>query len=303
MKAILVTGVDGLVGHEVAAVALSEGSSVLGIGRRSEASFRHPNFEYVSLDLTRSDLPAFEPQPLAILHLAAELPQDHTQSREVAQRNLAMDRRVLGWCLKQKVPLVYASSTSVYGDRKGPLSPKISESFAVSPPGAYSEAKHQFEGEAHRAMLSEGLRFLALRLCAPYGLRQTSRTVLKIFIERALAGQPLGVYGSGNREQSFLHARDAARAFFYGATQGEGLIHLASTKPTTMKELAQIVLDCAGRPSEPIVRLDGEDPQEGVVSRFDLAKAKRELDWEPIIGLKQGIQDWMMNLESQSCDS
>ena len=118
--------------------------------------------------------------------------------------------------LPRSVPVVYASSSAVYGSNPAPL---LSERERPAPLSAYGADK--LGCELHAAIGSGyGVPTLGLRFFNVYGPRQDGRSpysgVISIFRERAAAGQPLVVNGDGGQTRDFVHVSDVVRALLAG---------------------------------------------------------------------------------------
>lgn len=291
--AVLVTGSSGLIGGALVRRLLDEGYTVLATTQSEARAIAHPKLSWLSWDLVAEKPPRIGHTLGAILHAAAEIPSVHRDSESAARANRVIDGRLLDLMERHRVPLVYASSVSVYG--RSASSEYLSETARVSPIGAYSEEKVWAESAGLELAERIGITFIALRICAPYGPTQRHRTVLRLFVERIVSGVPIFYHGSGTREQSFTHARDIARAFVLALRRkpGTGVFNIASGAPVTMKQLAYLVADLAG--ADPSLVRCGEtaDPQEGARARFNIDAARRCLSWHPEIPLSTGVLEWI----------
>jgi UDP-glucose 4-epimerase len=164
------------------------------------------------------------------------------------------------------------------------------ESADPKPVGPYVAQKVQSEKFGQALLLNNGINFISLRISAPYGPGQKSRTVLNIFIERALKGLALLYHGTGSRQQTFTHIDDVVHAFDRAIESGaSGIFNIAGSEFVTVKQLADLVVsiipNCASevRPSEI------KDPQEGATAMFSITKARQILGWRPTVSLKTGL--------------
>jgi nucleoside-diphosphate-sugar epimerase len=148
-------------------------------------------------------------RPDIIVHLAAESPNSFygDEARRLAESNSQIDYNVFKFCTETGTGLIYASGTSVYGFEDGRIK---RESGDIDPVGPYVEQKAESERVGLELFPLRGLQFAALRICAPYGPGQNARTVLNIFIERALNGMPLLYHGTGSRQQDYSYISDIA---------------------------------------------------------------------------------------------
>ena len=191
---------------------------------------------------------------------------------------------------KHCIPLVYASGTTVYGFHDNTSEAALPEDATLHPPGPYIEEKVWAENEGIRIATKTGISFTALRICAPYGPGQASKTVLNIFMDRALRNEKLYYYGNGSREQDFTYADDIGRAFVLALQGDGGIFNIAGGHLTSMRELAELVAALTGLDSSQVQAAGKTDPQDGVLARFDISAARKRLSWQPEVTLKRGIQ-------------
>jgi UDP-glucose 4-epimerase len=223
---------------------------------------------------------------LGLVHLAAAIPGSIPDETEVARINRSLDDWRCREALDRRLPVVYASTSNARRDAGIPQS----EEDALQPAGPYKVEKLRSESIWGQAFSEADVPFSALRITAPYGPGQTARTVLQIFVQRALAGEPLRYFGTGTREQDFIAAADVAQAVVVALAAGaRGSFNIGSGQPIAMRNLAEIVVRIIGSTST--VEPAGQpDPQEGQLARISIAKARKTLGWEPRISLEDGLR-------------
>jgi nucleoside-diphosphate-sugar epimerase len=296
----VVTGAGGLIGAAV--LKLRPGRPLQAVGLFHTAASLSGELSKINIDLTDRErtfqtLDALEPFS-ALVHCAAVIPGKRPEFTEpqAAAANRLMDDHIIQYCLTRWKRLVYLSGTSVYGpDLVGEL---ITDGHPLAPAGAYVTEKARSE----RNIIENLSNFCILRLSAPYGPGQEARTVVKIFLERARAGQDLLFHGSGAREQVFIHAEDAAEAVKCALRPGapSGIFNIAGAENISMKALAELIAGLGGKGAK--ARPSGlDDPQEHYRPRFDLTAAAEKLGWTPRIPLAQGLARWLGGLEADPC--
>lgn len=285
-KDVLVTGAGGFLGSYLLKGLLKEGFKVIGLYHNGISNDRMQiigdllspeTFERVmSLNIG------------CIVHAAAVIPQQFLgqEAEDAAKKNLMMDKKVIELCNEKKIHLVFLSSSSVYGLKFN--TPRREDSL-VDPMGPYAKAKLVSEETAVKAL---GLnRTHILRLTSPYGPGQKAKNVLQIFIERAISQEDLFFHGTGNRTQDFISALDITRAVACCIMQkGEGIFNIAGGNPISMKELAQIIIRNSPGCKSKLLPAGIPDLQEEFRANFDISKAKKDLGWEPILSLEDGIK-------------
>ncbi len=296
---VLVTGAGGLIGSHAVGILHENGYPVVALYRKLsdqdtvspwrslQGDLLDSNFVH-TLDHIEFDL---------VVHCAAVLPDQFygTRAEQAARANLFIDEQVVNLCLEKGSRLVYLSGTSVYGIGSG--SP-LTENARTSPIGPYVEAKVQSE----RRMLNElAQSSTILRVSSAYGPGQRARTVLRLFIERSLAGLDLMYHGSGKREQDFIAAYDVARAILCVVSNGRasGVFNIAGGNPIFMRDLAELVARTISGTKSKVMASGQPDPQENYKAAFDISRARQTLGWHPTISLREGIVKWAEYLKGR----
>lgn len=292
---VLVTGASGLIGSHAVNELAEAGHEVVPVIRDGRAGKTGPALR---IDLADPEATArlAELDFDAIVHCAAVLPGMNGQTAEVAAAiNSTIDAAVLGAARKRAVPMVYPSGTSVYGAAPGPWR----EDTPPAPQNAYSAGK--LAGEA--AFLADLEHAVVLRISSPYGPGQRARNVLRLFIEKALAGETVSYHGSGARTQDFVAAEDVARAIRLAleARPMREIFNIASGKPVAMRDLALLVARIAGGPEVKAVASGESDPQEDYRAEISIGKAAALLGWKPQISLAEGVRALAASLSVHSC--
>ena len=283
---ILITGSSGLVGGALLPAFTARGIEVDGFDLRATGA-AHGDIrdrERVRRAVLRCD---------GIIHLAAisrvlwgeQSPALCWSTNVDALRNVleaAADSPRRPW-------VVFASSREVYGQ---PDSLPADEDCPVRPVNVYGRSK--VAGEALIASArGEGLRACTIRLSNVFGAATDhADRVVPAFSRAAVAGEPLRVDGA-DHTFDFTHVDDVARGIFrLSELLGAGEpppppIHFVSGAPTTLGQLAAMVIDIAGSAS--IIR--HAPPRDFDVARFfgSHARAESLLGWRPEIEIREGL--------------
>jgi UDP-glucose 4-epimerase len=279
---VIVTGAGGYVGQAIAAGLQADGIDVLGMVRSppTEAMGRCYVLD-LELDSLATAIESLAPR--AIVHCAASvpLPRRRADDEAGAASTRAMDANVADACALLGCRLIYLSSCIVYD----PLDPATKdERSPVRASTPYAAAK--LDGEGRVAALDGSV---VLRIPSPVGGLTERRAVVDLFVERAVRGEDLEVWGTGSREQDFIHVDDISAFISRALADGvAGTFNVASGVPVTMRELAEQVVAHVG--SGTVVTADRADPQEGHTARFDITAA-RGLGWAPLTDLGAVIRD------------
>lgn len=284
---IVVTGGAGFIGSHVAAHLKSRGFDVVAVDSLERASglgrLRATEVPLVVADLRRDELPRGD----AMVHAAAYISVDESWEKpyEYMWNNAAVTAKVGKEALRMGAFLVYLSSAAVYGN---PVYTPIDEEHPTRPTSPYGLSK--LAGEEALALLqSAGLKYAAARLFNVYGPGQTGpyAGVITKFIERARAGLPPVIFGSGEQTRDFIHVLDVALFIETLVEKGaQGVFNVGTGRAVSIKELARVVMKLAGIGGEPIYA----SPRPGDIAHSvaNIKKA-RGLGWEPKITLEEGL--------------
>jgi dTDP-glucose 4,6-dehydratase len=265
----------------------------------------NPRFRFVKQDVTEY---LFVSGPLeAVVHFASPAsPIDYLQLPiQTLKVGSLGTHKALGLAREKGARFLLASTSEVYGDPQ--VHPQPEEYWGhvnpVGPRGVYDEAKRFAEAIAMAYHRYHGLDTRIARIFNTYGgrMRPDDGRVVSNFINQALKGLPLTVYGSGQQTRSFCYVADLiegiVRLLFHppAAAAGDDSqddIHqptnLGNPSEFTVLELAQKVLAMVGGSSKIEYRsLPVDDPQ---VRQPDISRARRLLGWQPVVSLEEGLQ-------------
>ena len=291
-KKILVTGASGFLGTHLIKQLYDEGYNVVGM-YRNLSNKKYP-WKSIEFDLLNQDLAKIPFNDIdSIVHCAAVIPTNFFSEDAciAADFNLQMDSAVIKYCAANGIRLIYPSGTSVYGFTEL----HVDEHTPVNPLGLYTAGKLQGED-----LIQEKLdKYVILRISAPYGPGQKHNTVLKLFIENAIAGADITYYGTGKRKQDFTHVSDVTNSVKCCLNHQvlNGIFNIASGSSISMKSLAQLIVSLTPGCQSKILPADKPDVQENYQPEFDISKARRLLGWEPAVSLESGIKEWINALQ------
>jgi dTDP-glucose 4,6-dehydratase len=121
--------------------------------------------------------------------------------------------------------------------------------------------------------------------------------VVPQFLDQALRGRPITIYGDGKQTRSFCYVSDLVRGLYLLSQSEERLpVNLGNPVERTMLEFAEVIQRLTGTKSEIVFEpLPEDDPKR---RRPDIAKAKRVLGWEPVVSLEEGLKPTIACFES-----
>jgi nucleoside-diphosphate-sugar epimerase len=295
---VLITGVAGFIGSNLALSHLKEGDHVTGLDNFSTGAARNldslDKLEFMDSDLLQSR--KLLPKSLDIIyHLASPASPEKYMAQPIntMEVNTVGTRMLLEYSLEVGARLIFASTSEVYGD---PLENPQHEEYwgnvnPIGPRSVYDEAKRFGETFVSHFQREYSTNSGIIRIFNTYGpnMDPYDGRVVSNFIRQALLGEPLTIYGTGNQTRSFCYVDDMVDGIRkMGKSNIKGPINLGNPQDRTLLDLAKIVLDVTGSKSTlQFMELPEDDPKQ---RQPDITKARALLGWEPLVDIKTGIQ-------------
>ncbi|HLJ13550.1 MAG TPA: UDP-glucuronic acid decarboxylase family protein [Bryobacteraceae bacterium] len=299
------SGAAGFIGSHFCDRLLQENHTVVGLDNLITGSRRnlrhlkdHPRFQFIECDITR-DIPAsvtINGPTNAVLHLASlASPKDYLEHPiETLESGSTGTRNMLELARRENARFLLTSTSECYGD---PLVHPQVESYwgNVNPVGlrsCYDESKRYAEALTMAYHRVHRVRSNIARIFNTYGPRMALHDgrVVPAFLDQALRGEPLAVYGDGKQTRSFCYVRDLVDGL-YRLMQSEERypVNLGNPTELTILEFAERIRHLTGTSAPIDFRpLPEDDPKK---RRPDIGKAKRLLGWEPQVPLDDGLRE------------
>lgn len=230
-----------------------------------------------------------EIKPDVLVHLAAiaHANKANKDPYSTFDHSLRTLENSLDWSRSAKVQqFVYFSSSMAYGNF---LTPSVKEDHPMDPMGIYGALKYAGEKIVQAYGQTFGLPYTIVRPSALYGPRCVSRRVVQVFIEAALAGEPLRIAGDGEERLDFTYIDDLVQgvrlALDNKAAIGE-VFNVTHGDARSLNELAAVVQkEFPGTKVEYVDR-DKMMPYRGTL---DIGKARKVLGYEPAYPIEKGV--------------
>jgi len=241
----------------------------------------------------------------AVYHLAASVGVERVVENPLAalQTNLRGTEYVLEAAAEDATPTFIASSSEVYGKSEAvPFGEDDNRALGPTsvPRWGYASAKAVDEFLALAYANERDLPVTIGRYFNIVGPRQVGEygMVIPTFVEQALAGEPLTIYGDGTQQRSFTHVADAVAAthglLTTEAAHGE-VFNIGAPNPVTINELAERIIELTGSESDvtyaPLAEVYAEDFEEPDRREPDVTKLRETLGWVPMIDLDHILED------------
>ena len=309
---ILITGAAGFIGSHLSENLLNEGHQIIGFDnfdpfydrsikeRNLEKSLSNGLFTFFEGDLNDSgdmkDL--FEGQKFdAVVHLAAKAgvrPSiDHPL--EYTRVNVNGTQNLLEMMKNEGIErLVFASSSSVYGNRKVvPYEESMNVNNPISP---YAATKVAAEVLCYTYWQLFGISVTCLRFFTVYGPRQRPEMAIAKFIKKAYNDEPISVFGDGTSSRDFTYIDDIIQGVVSAVHNDLGyeIINLGESETIELNSLIAVIEELTGK--EVIKEYLDMQPGDVLTTYADISKAKKLLNYNPTTNIEEGISkyiDWL----------
>ncbi len=299
---VLITGVAGFVGSHLAERLLERGERVIGVDCFTDYYARaikesnlalmlgRPGFRFVESTIQEAELEALLDGVTHVFHLAAQAGVRRSWGRDFqvyTVNNVEATQVLLEALVGRSIEkLVYASSSSVYGDN-API--PMREDTVPQPLSPYGVTKLAAEHLCHLYSTNHGVPATSVRYFTVYGPRQRPDMAFNRFLRAALQGAPISVFGDGEQTRDFTYVDDAVAATILAAERGTPgrAYNIGGGSRVSVNDVLQIVERISGR------RLDvrREPAQKGDMrdTYADTSRARAELGFAPATSLADGL--------------
>jgi UDP-glucose 4-epimerase len=319
---VLITGGAGFIGSHLAEALIARGHQVVVLDDLSTGSLqnilhfmRRPGFEFILgsiMDEATVDRTVMACDVVYHLAAAVGVRLVFEQPVRTMETNVTGTQHVLDACLRHGRKVLIASSSEVYGRdvRNGTSRFREDDDITIgtSLRWCYATSKAMDEFLARSYGAEKGLPVVIARFFNTVGPRQSPAygMVLPRFIEQAVRGRPMTVYGDGSQKRTFTWVGDAVEAAIrlMETPQAEGqVLNVGSEEPVTILELAERVRQMTGSASEiAFVRYEqAYGPRfEDIRYRVpDITKLRRVVGYAPTLGLNEILQRVLVDVRQR----
>ncbi|MBN1233351.1 MAG: SDR family oxidoreductase [Candidatus Coatesbacteria bacterium] len=296
---ILLTGAAGFIGSHLTDKLISNGHSVIGVDNFSTGKAENISHLFSNASFSFLEADCIEPLDIKndidwILHFASPAsPIDYMQKPFLTLKvgSIAVFN-LLDLAREKKAGFFLASTSEIYGD---PLVHPQEENYwgNVNPTGprsVYDESKRFAEAVSFAYKRYYKTKIKIIRIFNTFGPRMqiNDGRVVPNFIMQALANKPLTIYGDGLQTRSFCYVSDMVEAITrFLNVEDTGPVNLGNDEEMTILDFARQINELTGNKSEMVFTpLPRDDPKK---RKPVLGRAKELLDWQPVIGLKEGL--------------
>ena len=303
MKKILVTGGAGFIGSNIVPRLIEKGHSVTVLDNLSSGKLENlrtvrnsPSFQFIQGDVqNKTTLHKALCMVDAVVHLAAliDIPASVTSPLKTHEVNATGTLNTLEAAIKENTVkrFVFASSTAVYGNAEAL---PIMESTPPTPISPYAASKVAGEAYCNAFTRCYGLSTVILRFFNVYGPRNEKNPysgVITKFLDQALNGEVLTIYGDGKQTRDFIHVNDIVDAIVL-ALEAKGMdgeiFNVCTGSPTSISELVEALHGVVKQD----LRVNHASPRAGEIkfSYGDPSKAAEKLQFTAKVSLHEGLK-------------
>jgi len=304
---ILITGAAGFLGSHLTDRLIAEGHDVIGMDNfitGNKDNLEHlagnPQFSFIRHDVSNY---IYVPGEIDyVVHFAS--PASPNPASPLGYPNLPIQtlkagalgtHNTLGIAREYHAKFLIASTSEIYGD---PLEHPQKETYRgnVDPVGTrsvYDEAKRFAEALTMAYHRFHDIDTHIVRIFNTYGprMRLDDGRVVPNFIQQALRGEPLTIYGDGSQTRSFCYVDDLIEGIYrLMFSDFHKPVNIGNPEEISILDFAHVVNTLIENPSGMVTNPDkrlGNDPQR---RQPDITRAKTLLDWEPKVAIREGLQ-------------
>jgi nucleoside-diphosphate-sugar epimerase len=305
----LVTGAAGFIGSTLSERLIAQGATVVGLDcftdyyprERKEGNLaalrQSPRFTMVEAAIADADLPRLLEGVTHVFHLAAQAGVRKSWGRDFrvyTVNNVEATQILLEACVGRPLErLVYASSSSVYGDN---VSLPMTEDALPQPVSPYGVTKLSAEQLCHLYQVNYNVPAVSVRYFTVYGPRQRPDMGFHKFFRAVMRDEPVPQFGDGRQTRDFTFVTDAVSATLAAATRGSagGVYNIGGGSRVELLDVFELIHRVTGRP----LRIERIEAQRGDMrdTYADTTRARADLGFAPTVSLEQGLRaqfEWM----------
>jgi nucleoside-diphosphate-sugar epimerase len=299
----LVTGAAGFIGSHLTGALLDRGAEVIGLDCFTDYYPRavketnlnvnrsRKGFRFVEDSIQDANLPALLDGVSHVFHLAAQAGVRKSWGsdfRIYTDNNVDATQQLLEACSGRPIHrVVYASSSSLYGDN---VSIPMREDSLPQPVSPYGVTKLAAEQLCYLYFVNHNVPTASVRYFTVYGPRQRPDMAFHRFFRAAINGDPIVLYGDGEQTRDFTYVSDAVAATLAAGDVGVPgrAYNVGGGSCVTVNQVLEIVQRLVGRP----LQIRREAAQKGDMrnTHADTTLARADLGFAPAVTLEQGLE-------------
>jgi len=296
----VISGAAGFIGSHFCDRLLAEGFEVTAIDNLLTGSerniahlFGNPDFRFILHDITR---PMDIQGPVDyVLNLASPAsPKDYLEFPiETMDVGSLGTKQMLELAVREDAKFLLTSTSESYGDPS--VHPQVETYWGnvnpVGPRSCYDESKRFAEALTMAYHRARGARTSIARIFNTFGPRMklNDGRVVPAFLDQALRGEPITIFGDGSQTRSFCYVTDMVDGLYRLLLSNEAMpVNVGNPREMTIREFAEVIAAMTGSQAGIVYHpLPEDDPKQ---RQPDISKAQRILGWNPMVSLEEGLK-------------
>lgn len=308
MSNYIVTGAAGFIGSRVAEMLIADGHSVTGVDnmndaydvRMKEYRLRRlqalPGFIFLQKDISEREIltraSALLDRPYAaLINLAARAGVRFSVENPWVfyEANVIGTLNMLELCRQRGIPkFLMASTSSIYGE--DPPYPTPETAATDRPLQPYAASKKAAETLSYTYHYLHGIDVSVVRYFTVYGPAGRPDLAIFRFVQWITEDRPVQIYGDGEQSRGFTYLDDIARGTIAALKPiGFDVINLGGHEVITINALVELIEQITGKKAT--IDRQPRNPADMSTNWADVSKARQLLEWQPQVGLRQGIEN------------
>jgi nucleoside-diphosphate-sugar epimerase len=283
MKRIYLTGGTGLIGTSIRHLLAHKSFEIYALTReKRRRQERHVRWVYGDMEKPSAAVLDMIPAMDGVIHAGALIDDGSGDNRfrRIRAINMAFSERLFEQCAdcRREIPVVYLSSLSVL---KRPVQGTVTEEDPVGPDTLYGVSKYWGEQALFFHAQRSRYRPISIRPTSPirFTLEALHNNVVKQWILSSMNSGTIHIYKTGRRTQDFVATDDIAHAVVNAmqSPRAQGIYHIGSGKPISMKELACLI----SRKMKSSLQWEDKDGNDAEQWKVSTAKARKDFGYAP----------------------
>ncbi len=302
MKCI-VTGAAGFIGSSLCEKILSNDFEVVGIDSFIDYYSREikeknienlklsKNFNFIEGNILHLDISTLISDGDYIFHQAAQAGVRTSWGKNFyfyTENNIMATQQLLEACKGKNIAkIIFASSSSIYGDCKDV---PMSENSIPSPVSPYGVSKLACEQMCYLYWKNFNVPVVSLRYFTVYGPRQRPDMAFNRFIKAILKNEEIAMYGDGEQTRDFTYIDDIVNANILAMNKGQdgSVYNIGGGSRISINEAIDMLAKISGK--QPKIKRLGVQKGDMIHTLADITKARQELGYEPTVRLEEGLE-------------
>jgi nucleoside-diphosphate-sugar epimerase len=238
-----------------------------------------------------------------VIHLAAQTHVDFSidgstqEKQQFVDTNTKGTLNVLMAARRHKAKVIHVSTSEVYGTSQNPSKPMTENHPLLAQAGVYAVSKAAADLLCRMAFMTEGQDVVIVRPFNMYGPHQSMEKLVPRFINLALYGEPLTIYGDGEQRRDYVWVQDVADALWRARNLDPGTIVNVGTETSySINEISEIIIRACGSKGMKVhTQMSEYRPAEVQELNGSYRLLNKLTGWKPVVGIDEGITkavDW-----------